>query len=265
MALSLSEIEVHKMRDDLAERLVAASEEKTAKWFNSYLKGAITYRGVKSPKIREIVKEWGPLPDSSRDQLRLVEALMAQPFAEDKFAAIFVLQDLVNDRDEGEGDEMLLDTIESCFERGDLYDWSTTDWLCERVLDKLARRGSNAERIGSWRRSDILWKRRASIVAFRGAARSGEHQDLVTNIIDDLLPSEERFILTGVGWLLADASRGGHADFAANLFEKHFDDLSLEVIQRHTKHLPKTKAQNMLKRKKATSSTTPNGRKKKKL
>lgn len=259
------------MRDDLAERLVSASEEKTAKWFTSYLKGAITYRGVKSPKIREIVKEWGPPPDSSlRDRMRLVEALMAQPYAEDKFAAIFVLQDVVVNQDEERRDRDVLETIESCFERGNLYDWSTTDWLCERVLDALARRGANAERIASWRTSDILWKRRASIVAFRGAARNGEHQELVASIIDELLPSEERFILTGVGWLLSDASRGGHAGFAATLFEKHFDHLSLEVIQRHTKHLPKATSRDMLKRKKtpktpSSSSSDAVGRKRRKV
>ena len=59
---------------------------------------------------------------------------------------------------------------------------------------------------------------------------------MVEALIERLLPTDERFIQTAIGWVLSDASRK-HAVWSEGLFERHFALLSHEVIVRHTKYL----------------------------
>lgn len=222
---------------DMASRLTRVAQPETARWFNNYLKGAIEYRGVKSPMVRDITKAWGDENGVSElarsDQFAVATALAAQPFAEDKFAAIFWLQSM--------GD--CVDVVDQWFSAGHIYDWSTTDWLCVRVLDPLVLEGHTE--IAEWRFKPNLWQRRAAIVSLRGAVAKGVELELVEQTIADLLPSDERFIHTGIGWVLADWSKRD-AEAATRLFDKHINDLSLEVVQRHTKHLPKTTQKRLL-------------------
>ena len=88
-----------------------------------------------------------------------------------------------------------------------------------------------------WVDADSLWQRRSSLLAFKKAAKIGRYHSEVELLIARLLPSDARFIQTAVGWVLSDLSRQ-YAQLAGRLFEIHFDDLSHEVIVRHTKHLP---------------------------
>lgn len=89
----------------------------------------------------------------------------------------------------------------------------------------------------NWVNADSLWQRRSCLLAFKKCGKRGKYLDEIEVLIDRLLPSEERFVLTAVGWVLSDASRQ-YMDWAANLFEKYFDRLSHEVIVRHAKYLP---------------------------
>ena len=42
----------------LQTKLDEVSDEKTRKWFENYLKNAISYRGVKTPAVAKIVSHW---------------------------------------------------------------------------------------------------------------------------------------------------------------------------------------------------------------
>ncbi|NRA65678.1 MAG: DNA alkylation repair protein [Pseudobacteriovorax sp.] len=76
--------------------LQEAADPKTNAWFDNYLKGAILYRGVKTPQVRslliELTKEFGLTELSIEKQLEFCDRLMRKKTAEDKFAAIFYLQ-----------------------------------------------------------------------------------------------------------------------------------------------------------------------------
>ena len=67
--------------------------------------------------------------------------------------------------------------------------------------------------------------------------RHAEFHPLIAETVACLVPEQERFIQTGVGWLIADLSRH-FPEFAAQLVERHFGDLSTEVVRRHLKRLP---------------------------
>lgn len=223
----------------LQTRLDAAALPETKDWFEAYLRGAITYRGVKTPVVTRIVKAWakenGVLDLDVETQLAIISDLLAQPVAEDKFAAILYMQTFLKAADPA----LLLSTIETAFENGRFFDWSTTDWLCVRVLDPLILRNGEqtARRIADWSKARDLWQRRASVVSFRHAIREPSMTGLAEAVVNRLVVEEARFIQTGIGWLLSDWSKIDPGRVAI-LVERHFDTLSREVIDRHTKHLP---------------------------
>jgi len=75
--------------------LTRRADPATKEWFENYLKHAIKYRGVKTPAIAEIFKEWrikqGIADWDTPDQLELAADLIRQEHAEDKFAGILCL------------------------------------------------------------------------------------------------------------------------------------------------------------------------------
>ena len=200
----------------------------------------IPYRGVKTPVVARIVGEWRRVHELQRlpgpDQLRLAERLIREGHAEDKFAGtLYIQKHLLPRVDEA----TLLSTAEALFADRVFFDWSTTDWFSGRVLGPLIARGGQvvAKRIAGWRTAADLWQRRSSIVPFRAVVRESEYHPLIEETIAVLVSERARFIQTGVGWVISDLAKV-HPRVAAALVERHFNDLSAEVIRRHTKHLP---------------------------
>ena len=225
---------------DLQVRLDAVADPGTKAWFENYLKQVIRYRGVKTPVVARIVAAWRTdhgldrLPDD--DQLGVARSLIEESLAEDKFAGILYIQKHLVRR---LAPDRLLDAAEGLFARGAFFDWSTSDWFSVRVLGPLIRRCGTgaAERIAGWRTADDLWQRRAAIVPFRAVVRDASWHPLVAATAAALVGERERFIQTGIGWVLSDLSKS-HPAVAAAMVERHFDDLSAEVIRRHTRYLP---------------------------
>ena len=225
---------------DLQRRLDAAADPATKAWFENYLKHVIGYRGVKTPVVARIVAEWRDehglerLPDD--DQLAVARSLIGERLAEDKFAGILYMQKHLVRRLRP---DRLLAVAEELFAEGAFFDWSTSDWFSVRVLAPLLRRRRTgaAERIAGWRTAEDLWQRRASIVPFRAVVRDESYHPLIETTIATLVDERERFIQTGIGWVVSDLAKA-YPDVAATLVERHFDDLSAEVIRRHTRYLP---------------------------
>ncbi len=225
---------------DLQARLDAVADPGTKAWFENYLKHAIGYRGVKTPVVARVVAEWRGehglerLPDD--DQLGVARALIRESLAEDKFAGILYLQKYLVRR---LAPDRLLAAAEGLFAEGAFFDWSTSDWFSVRVLAPLIRRGgmAPAERIAEWRTAGNLWQRRAAIVPFRAVVGDASFHPLIAATIAALAGERERFIQTGIGWVVSDLAKA-HPRVAAALVERHFDDLSVEVIRRHTRYLP---------------------------
>ena len=225
---------------DLQGQLDAVADRATKTWFENYLKHAIGYRGVKTPVVTRIVAEWRRehglerLPDD--DQLALARSLIEESLAEDKFAGILYMQKHLVRRLQP---DRLLAVAEELFAEGAFFDWSTSDWFSVRVLGPLLRRGrtGTAERIAGWRTAENLWQRRAAIVPFRPMVRDESYHPLIETTVAALVGERERFIQTGIGWVVSDMAKV-HPGVAATLVERHFDDLSGEVIRRHTRYLP---------------------------
>jgi len=60
-----------------------------------------------------------------------------------------------------------------------------------------------------WNRSESLWKRRASVVAFTRRVRAGgRFTDEALELFDNLVWDEEDLVRKGVGWALKDCMQG---------------------------------------------------------
>ena len=75
---------------------------RTARWFNNYLKGAITYRGLKTPALKNILKELFRLTSVDQlpgeIQLGHIRFWLAAPMAEDKLTSILWLKHWLKNR-----------------------------------------------------------------------------------------------------------------------------------------------------------------------
>ena len=106
-----------------------------------------------------------------------------------------------------------------------------------RVLDPLLAANLHLSSVFlDWASRDNLWQRRSAILAFRHAAKDTTTHEIIEKIIDKLVVEKERFIQTGIGWLISDLSKSHH-DKAATLVDKYRGLLSKEVLKRHTKYL----------------------------
>ena len=219
--------------------LDAVADKQTRNWFNNYLQGAICYRGVKTPVVTKVVQEWYISQDiaalSWEDQLHLCCELIRGTYAEDKFCGTICIQRYLLKKIVPSD---LLSACEQLFIEGHFHDWSTTDWFAVRVLDPLivTHGMAVAKRIADWRNSHNLWQRRASLVSFRRPSHDPLYHSLIKTQISCLVKETERFIQTGIGWLLADMSKK-YPKEAEAVFRKHLHVMSREIIYRHTKHL----------------------------
>ena len=231
--------------DYLSQMLDDLADEKTAVWFTNYLKGEIKYRGLKTGMLKNVLSKFfvdtGANTLSISEQLAHIRYWLAKPMAEDKLIALLWLQEglkfnLKYSKDSSFIDQVL-DLLEDTFQKGHIHDWSTNDWLCVRVLEIVPEKYPQCiPRLMKWSSSNSIWQRRSSILSFKKSGKNGKYFENIEHLIKNLLPSDERFIQTAIGWVLSDISRK-FPEKSLQLFEKHFMDLSHELIVRHAKYL----------------------------
>ena len=242
----------------LQNQLQKASDPKTKKWFENYLRNVISYRGVKTPLVCKILAQWrfeeGLSDWSFQKQLEIACNLIRQKKAEDKFAGTIYIQKYLIGKINS---KILLEKFDQLYKENCFWDWCTTDWFCVRVLNPMIilHGKSVAETIAGWRKRKNFWQRRSSIVSFRKASEEKKYHGLIKKIVADLVNEQDRFIQTAVGWVLSDLSKN-YPEVASRIVENHFNLLCPEVIQRHTKHLPRHKTYKTLKRKNQIKSIT---------
>ena len=238
--------ELDKYHQVLVSMLESQADAKTAEWFTNYLKREIEYRGLKTKQLRKILIEFfdeTKLDDlEESQQLAHIKHWLSKPMAEDKLTAILWLQDLVKSKlkKNSKNSDLsgAISVIESAFKHNYIHDWSTNDWLCVRVLELIPEKApSYVPRIKKWIESESIWQRRSALLAFKKMSKQGKYHSIIEDMIAKMLPCEERFVQTAIGWVLADCSRN-YPKWVEALFQKYFDLLSKEVITRHTKHLP---------------------------
>ena len=225
---------------DLQQRLDAAADVARKEWFEAYLKHVIEYRGVPMPEVVRTVSLWRKecgLDGLARaDQLDVAVSLIACAHAEDKFAGMVYMQKyLVRHLPT----ERILEASEDLFARGafcNLGDKRRIQHACARSADPSRRAWS-----GPANRRLAHCGRSLAAPRFHRSIQGGGERPVVPpahrEVIAVLVKERERFIQTGIGWVVSDMAKV-HPDAAGTLVERHLDELSSEVIRRHTRHFP---------------------------
>ena len=133
-----------------------------------------------------------------------------------------------------------------------IRDWNLCDWFCVKVLGPLVEQQGEAcaRAISEWREVNSVWQCRASVVAFVNLASKGDRNfpgftEMVLNSCSHLLGSQERFVQTGVGWVLRELSRSDQGR-VVGFVEANLDRFSREGLKNATKHLPPEVAEHLL-------------------
>lgn len=222
----------------LAVRLDARADPEVRAGADAYLKHVIPHRGVKRPGVTAVVRQWlaEDLHEAEPSQLREIGfALLRQPYSEDKYAGAMVLERVIAAGALGWREE--LDLLTDVFDDGCVQEWATCDTVCGRVCAPLITQGGMecARAVASWRDASNVWRRRAAAVSFVGFARKGESSlpgltALVLQTAGALLPSPERFINLGVGWVLRELGNN-EPDAVLAFVESRLADFNAEGLR----------------------------------
>jgi len=231
---------------ELTSLLQQKGQPSKKQWWERYLKNEIQFYGTPMADIRDSVKSYisnANEEDASPAQLRsLAWNMFRQPIAEQKLAAILILQEhllpqkeIVASRD--------LPEIETLFSENYIADWNTTDWLCVRVLGKLIDQDGEhtAKFISNWVNSGTtLWQKRAALVAFVNLAPKGLYADIILETAAVLVQDQQRFAQTGVGWVLRSLS-DVHPDRVFDFLTEHKEHVSVEGMRMATARMSDAK------------------------
>ena len=242
--------------EKLQLRLNAHATAATRQWWNRYLKGAASFRGVKMADVRKAMHAWfreARLGDrlSVGQQKDLALMLLEEDYTEDKLAGVLYLQEILLPA--GALDwHSDLPRFARLFDQGYIRDWSICDWFCVKVLGPLVEQQGElcARAISEWREADSVWQRRASVVAFTNLASEGDQNfpgftEMVLDNCSQLLGSQERFVQTGVGWVLRELSRSDQG-CVVGFVEANLDRFSREALKNAIRYLLPEVAERLL-------------------
>jgi 3-methyladenine DNA glycosylase AlkD len=169
--------------------------------------------------------------------------LLEEDYSEDKLAGVLFLQEILLPEDKLDW-RSELPRFARLFDREYIRDWSICDWFCVKVLGPLVEQQGEpcARAVLEWRETDSVWQRRASVVTFANLASKGDQNfpgftEMVLDTCSHLLGSQERFVQTGVGWVLREFSRSDQSR-VIGLVEANLDRFSREALKNATKYLP---------------------------
>ena len=252
----LSSSTLDELIEGLQLRLNAHATTATREWWSRYLRGAVSFRGVKMADVRKAVHAWfreERLGEhlSVGQQKDLALMLLEENYSEDKLAGILFLQEILLPASALDWHSDL-PRFACLFDEGYICDWSTCDWFCVKVLGPLVEQQGEgcARAISEWREANSLWQQRSSIVAFANLARKGDgnfpgYTEMVLDSCTHLLGSQERFVQTGVGWVLRELSRWDQSRVVA-FVEANLDCFSREALKNAIKYLPPEVAERIL-------------------
>ncbi|MBI1749367.1 MAG: DNA alkylation repair protein [Acidobacteria bacterium] len=236
-------------------------------WWEGYLKGAAKFRGVPMGVIRECLHTWwrtggiGSLPVAR--QKAIVLALIRERYTEDKLAGILAFAEILLPH-LGIGD---LPAMSALYELGHIADWNVCDWFSVKVLGRMVEQTVNrkdmARSIAVWRDAPGLWQRRAACVAFVNLAKRGDKvlpglSALVLRTCSVNVRSKERFLQTGVGWVLRELSLA-ERDAVVAFARTHAPQMSRECMRYVTEKMPEDLRRELI----AAQGSSPPGNKRK--
>lgn len=191
------------MIKEIQNKLLNISNPQVAESGKSFFKEQIKIRGVKTPDVQKLAREYFPQIDKMEksEVFNLCKNLMETDYQEEFFIACEFSY-----------------RIRKKFEKSDfkifakwvseyINNWAKCDTFCNHTIGALIEKFPELiPEIKKWTLSENLWVRRASAVTFILSARHGKFIDDVFEIADSLLTDSEDMVQKGYGWALKAAS-----------------------------------------------------------
>ena len=224
-----------QLADGLEQRLAELGAPQRAEKERAYLDSGLRHLGARVPTTRRAVTQLlRDRADLDRDGvLGLVEALWAEPVHERRLAAVEVLV---------ARSQLLLPKDLPLLERlvREARTWALVDGLATKALGRLRERCPEdvEPTLERWSRDPDLWVRRASLLAFLVALRSGEGDfEAFARKADRMLEDRELFIRKAIGWVLRDTARR-RPELVVDWLEPRLARAAPLTIREAVKHLP---------------------------
>jgi 3-methyladenine DNA glycosylase AlkD len=215
-------------------RLTARANPTVKANYDRYFKGAAQFLGLKSPAIRQVVREVEtllrnrPIAGVLDESFRLLQS----PWAEEKYVGVALIGRNARRLPVG-----FLRDFEPVFDRS-VHDWGTCDHVASRVLRPLiVARDADLRRVVQWRQARSSWRQRAAAVAFVNEARHGHYDRQIMTVCRSLVRNRDRFVQLGMGWVLRElslADRGAVLKF----LHRHRRDMNRDALRYATEKMP---------------------------
>jgi 3-methyladenine DNA glycosylase AlkD len=163
-----------------------------------YMRDQFEYLGIKTPQLaalrKEFIKENGLPPIEDLD--RIVRELWSLPQREFQYLAI----GLIGKMEKQLGGDFI-STIEFLITHKSW--WDTVDTLASNSVGGLFKRFPKvrSKYLKKWRKSENIWLRRTTLI-FQLGYKEETDFDLLCELIDENLGSDEFFINKAIGWAL---------------------------------------------------------------
>jgi 3-methyladenine DNA glycosylase AlkD len=228
-------VDTTRLADDLERALAAAGTPERAGKERSYLKSDLRFLGASVPAIRaattRLVRQH---PDLTHDEVvALAVALWKVPVHERRMAALELLDlraELLTPAD--------LPLLERLLRQSQT--WVLVDGLAATVVGGLRERFPDdvEPALEAWSQDDDHWVRRASLLAYLVALRTGGGDFAAfARKADRMLDESEFFVRKAIGWVLRDTGRRRPA-LVVHWLEPRAHRASGVTLREAVKHLP---------------------------
>jgi 3-methyladenine DNA glycosylase AlkD len=200
-------------------QLAAVADPSRAGTMQSYMRSAMPFLGVSTPKRRAVTKALFRAhvpPTAAAWRAQVAEIWRAARFREERYSAIdWCRYARATDRARGRGPDAFHDLAAlPLFERLIVEGawWDFVDEVGGHQLGVLVRKfpGRMNPRMRNWARCANLWKRRAAILSqldLKAATDTQLLADCIEPSLEDARFSGEFFIRKGIGWALRQYAR----------------------------------------------------------
>jgi 3-methyladenine DNA glycosylase AlkD len=225
------------MKETIIQAINDLADEKRKIWWDNYMKNSIKFIGVGIPQITKILQEKIDKKQDKYTLQKLADELISLEISEYKLAGILIYQKFLLNKLE---DAEIIENISEIFDKNYIYDWSTCDWLCVRVLSPLIKKQNNevVKRMQVWNENENVWKARASLVAFVSSNQIIHYLEIVKTLMEKLIQRKERFAKTAVGWILREISKT-NMNYVEEFLKKYTKYLTSEIINNALKYKKK--------------------------
>lgn len=236
---------MQKVYNDIYKDLVGCKNEKIAERNKRFHKNKIPLLGIKASLLDKIFKKHKKNIESvsCKEVFRLAEMLYSKRIEEFVLMGNFVLQNRI---------ECITKSKLSFLDKSLDYfcSWSTVDNFCIDILQPLLLKYPNEVLLllEKWNRSNNLWKRRLSVIAFvRKIGISGKFTNKAIFLCEKLIWDEEDLVKKGVGWCLKDIMQGDKRKALKYVKDLRKRDASSVIILYSIRNLAENERKEVLK------------------